>query len=40
MFNTVYRCTRTIARHENGPLAEPSYHSARKNTAEFASAFS
>ena len=22
MFNTLYRCPRTIARHENGPLAE------------------
>ena len=22
MFNTLYRCSRTIARHENGPLAE------------------
>jgi hypothetical protein len=22
MFNTLYRCPRTIARHENGPLSE------------------
>ena len=22
MFNNLYRCPRTIARHENGPLAE------------------
>ena len=23
MFNTLYRCPRTIARHENSPLADP-----------------
>jgi integrase/recombinase XerD len=22
MFNTLYRCLRTVARHENGPLAD------------------
>jgi hypothetical protein len=26
MFNTLYRCPRTIARHENGPLAESRRH--------------
>jgi hypothetical protein len=33
MFNTLYRCPRTVARHENGPL-----HESRRSYLEHLSA--
>ena len=34
MFNILYRCARTIARHQNGPLAESRCHYLERRLSE------